>query len=862
MFDEIKHIESAILSETENSFFIIDKEGIIVSVSGELKKELVGVKNIFDVLTEKSRKRLSDPLITGVTEAHNLILERTDANQKLEAEIHSIQMDGKELFKINVRTIEPLDQENVTLVLRTGRIENALSKASKEILDVIKSNFPFTLIGRAKTQKKVEEFEGIFWLKDPKGKILLSNTEFAEFLGTTKKQVENKYEEEVFPKYFFDAISGVNKYTFESGNECIIDDQSGFLFLHSVGRAKLVQIPLFDIEKNIIAIINLTDNFRDLNSFEHAKQIEINFQVSDWLIPALVIEQEGKVLSYSGSATKLFTRELMQGSLNLLDLLNSNNRHLFENFIRNDSDIKTQFNQELDGRFFRFTIQKIVGKSDSRLALVILERIRQEKTSSDKMYDVILQEFPLPALIYDAENLRFLEVNSSALELYGYSRDEFLSMDLTDLYAPEDIQSLIEKPQTGKSNGNGLLMRQKRKDGSFIIVEIFNRQIDFNGKPALISSIVDKSREFELDKKNQLYKSSFEHSNDPIAITDNHGFVKFINDSFISKLGYTKAEMEQNPIASIFADADRSILNANLYQNDYPEERRFTLTLKTAEGKELEADVIGTPIFGYKEKVERYSLIFKLKDSQVVVEETNGGLKKSGIDTNFLSNLFHELLTPLNVIIGFVQELSESIDNPNEEQREAIQIIEENQKVLLQTMDIAVEFSHLEQDYVDLNVSDIRFVELLDDLKDSTKKTAESNEVDLNYGKISSSLQFKTDRHKFVTFLSQMLHFSMIMTHESEIIISGYPHGKNKFAIGIKDSKNGISEELLSNLKAVFEDDEINIRRNYGLSRFTVRLVRKLLQILSAEIHPLPSAANPSEFGIVFPVELHVPEAS
>ncbi len=69
--------------------------------------------------------------------------------------------------------------------------------------------------------------------------------------------------------------------------------------------------------------------------------------------------------------------------------------------------------------------------------------------SKGKMFDVLVKNNPEPVFIYDKENLMFLEVNDAAVALYGYTRDEFLQMDLTDLYSPEDIQTLLDTSTAG-----------------------------------------------------------------------------------------------------------------------------------------------------------------------------------------------------------------------------------------------------------------------------------------------------------------------------------------------------------------------------------------------------------------------------
>ncbi len=865
MFSDKLYIDETILSGSETSFLLIDKNGKIVSMSEELKKEFSGVTNIFDVLSEGSRRKLSDPIISDKIRNNVIQLERLDSPSDIEVNIDSIKIKGKVLYKLNIISISKSEGKSTLKIdLYSGDVEDYLSRSTKKIIEIIKSNYPFTIIGKSKTQRILDEYEGFFWIKDPDGKIVIANRSFSGFLGIPKRKLEGKREKEILPNYLYRIFSEAHEYVLRTGNNILLEDISGSLFLRQMRLKKIAQIPLVDIDNNIVAILSFSIDNIDTGKFDLNEQLTTNLDVSDWLIPVILIDEDGNVLSYSHSAKELFITALRNRSFNLNSILAKGSSQLLNDFFTNQEEKKTDFSSEIENKKIKFMVQKVVQSEKSTLALVYLSHDQDnEIISSEKMYDTILHSYPLPALIYNAENLKFLDVNNAALKLYGYTREEFLSLDLTDLYAPEDIQTLIETPEESKSNGNGIIMRQKRKDGSFIIVEINNKEIDFNGILSLFSTIRDVTEEIELEKKLQLYKAAFENSGYPIAITDNHGFVKYINDAFIEKFGYTKAEIEQNPISSILVDKDRGILNSNLFQSEFAEEKRITLQVKTSEGTQIETTVVGTPIFGYKDKVERFSLIFKITEESVAKsQEINGELKKSGIDSTFLSNLFHELLTPLNVIIGFVQELSESIENPNEEQREAIQIIDENQRVLLQTMDIAVEFSHLEQDYVELSVTDIKFVDLLNDLQESTKKIAESNEVKFNYGKISSSLEFVSDKHKFITFLRQMINFALIMTHESEIFISGNYFENNKFVIGIKDQKSGISEELLGNLKAVFVDDEINIRKNFGLSRFTVRLVRKLLEILNGEIRSIPSAAHPTEFGIVFPLKLEVPEIS
>ncbi len=51
---------------------------------------------------------------------------------------------------------------------------------------------------------------------------------------------------------------------------------------------------------------------------------------------------------------------------------------------------------------------------------------------------------PLPMWVFDRKSLAFLDVNDAACNHYGYSRDEFLSMDLTNVRPESEIPRLLE----------------------------------------------------------------------------------------------------------------------------------------------------------------------------------------------------------------------------------------------------------------------------------------------------------------------------------------------------------------------------------------------------------------------------------
>src|SRR3954467_10955036 len=65
-------------------------------------------------------------------------------------------------------------------------------------------------------------------------------------------------------------------------------------------------------------------------------------------------------------------------------------------------------------------------------------------TQRELQYLALFKTHPIPAWVYDAETLRFLAVKSAAVQLYGFSREEFLAMTITDIRPEEDVPALLE----------------------------------------------------------------------------------------------------------------------------------------------------------------------------------------------------------------------------------------------------------------------------------------------------------------------------------------------------------------------------------------------------------------------------------
>jgi two-component system, cell cycle sensor histidine kinase and response regulator CckA len=130
-------------------------------------------------------------------------------------------------------------------------------------------------------------------------------------------------------------------------------------------------------------------------------------------------------------------------------------------------------------------------------------RLLQSLAVSEERYRLLFESNPLPMWVYDASTLRFLAVNEAAVRAYGYTRAEFLSMTITDIRPPEDVDALLSDLRVRGGPGSPLpgTWRHRRKDGSLIDVEITAGKVRFEGRPAALVLAHDVTERLRLEER-------------------------------------------------------------------------------------------------------------------------------------------------------------------------------------------------------------------------------------------------------------------------------------------------------------------------------------------------------------------------
>lgn len=128
---------------------------------------------------------------------------------------------------------------------------------------------------------------------------------------------------------------------------------------------------------------------------------------------------------------------------------------------------------------------------------------KAELEESEKRYSELFHLSPLPMWVYDFETLNFLDVNQTAITNYGYSKREFLSMNIRDIRPPEEIAKLENTLRKTRKREGAIFrgtFRHKKKDGELIEVDIKSNTIIYKGRKAKViiaTDITERLKQFQ-----------------------------------------------------------------------------------------------------------------------------------------------------------------------------------------------------------------------------------------------------------------------------------------------------------------------------------------------------------------------------
>ncbi|MDO8352935.1 MAG: EAL domain-containing protein, partial [Aestuariivirga sp.] len=152
-----------------------------------------------------------------------------------------------------------------------------------------------------------------------------------------------------------------------------------------------------------------------------------------------------------------------------------------------------------DGRWIRYDQHQ----TPDRKKICVRTDVTADKNQADS-FRLLFENNPVPMWVVEKATLKFIDVNAAAIELYGYTREQFLNMTSLEIRPPGEYQRALDDAKTNFRLDSG----EKdwvhfKADGTEILVGSYAKPIKYNGTDAAIVSVIDVTERRKQDARIQ-----------------------------------------------------------------------------------------------------------------------------------------------------------------------------------------------------------------------------------------------------------------------------------------------------------------------------------------------------------------------
>src|SRR5271168_2194301 len=363
----------------------------------------------------------------------------------------------------------------------------------------------------------------------------------------------------------------------------------------------------------------------------------------------------------------------------------------------------------------------------------------------------------------------------------------------------------------------------------------------------------------------QFYTRSLIESNiDALIATDPSGIISDVNKQMEALTGCTRDELIGAPFKNYFTDADRAEAGIKRVLSE-TKLTNYELTARARDGKETVVSYNATTFYdrdrtlqgvfaAARDITERRILDQALQETNLALQGTKLAAEKANLaKSDFLSNMSHELRSPLNAILGFAQLMESGTPTPTPAQRQSIDQILQAGWYLLELINEILDLALIESGKLSLSPEPISLADVLGDCRGMIEPLALKNGIGLTFARLEDTSFVKADRTRVKQVLINLLSNAIKYNRAGgnvEVICT--ISARQRTRIAVHDTGNGLSPEKLAQLFQPFNrlGQESGSEEGTGIG---LVVSKRLVELMGGEI----GAESTVGRGSVFWIELY-----
>ena len=290
------------------------------------------------------------------------------------------------------------------------------------------------------------------------------------------------------------------------------------------------------------------------------------------------------------------------------------------------------FADEREGRHFYNSLYPVINSRGDVEKVAIFSQdftlqyqtqlaLHESGRESEEKYRQLFENDSDAVMIFDAETRQFEDANKATLDLYGYTRDEFLTLKVEDISAEkEKTRSNIKRiSDGGLFPKRVLLLFFKKKDGTVFAGEISAGRFIIGGRNKIIGAVRDITERMDaqqnLRKSEARYRALSEATFEAIFISEK-GICLDTNQSATDLFGYDYDELIGIFGTDVIASESKESVKRKMLSGY---EKPYEAIAQKKDGTKFYVEIRGKRL-KYKDKDARMTVIRDINEQKLAVE--------------------------------------------------------------------------------------------------------------------------------------------------------------------------------------------------------------------------------------------------
>ncbi|MCK4797325.1 MAG: HAMP domain-containing histidine kinase, partial [Spirochaetes bacterium] len=245
---------------------------------------------------------------------------------------------------------------------------------------------------------------------------------------------------------------------------------------------------------------------------------------------------------------------------------------------------------------------------------------------------------------------------------------------------------------------------------------------------------------------------------------------------------------------------------------------------------------------------ERKKLEQELLESYEKLEEADK------LKTEFISNITHELMTPMTAIKGFTELIKdETLGSVNEEQKKSLDVIFRNSERLINLINQLLHVTYLENSLMDLHKKTVSMNDIISKAVEDVRPQTDAKRITVTES-TESLPEIKGDEDKLYEVIINLLVNAVKFTPNNGRITINSEYDGDNIHISVNDTGIGIPEDKLSSIFERFYQVDGSDSRKYGGTGIGLSLCKSVIEKHNGSIYA-ESNEKGSTFHILLPVK-------